>query len=233
MSLTLPFKTGSFTVYEVERHERELKLVVRVLDEFTQAPVTSSLRVALSQKTSGGTYLKQPSIRNHGGDFCFEDLSDGTYLLVTEPDPVLDYYFLQPEANQPWSDEFSRDVVIPNPGGPELQVILIPKPGYPFPLGTTLARGQVVDAAGAGVNRALVTAKYLQARPTPGDPDARVLTVAKTRTDREGLFTLVFRALAMTPSDAQVVATEGGRQTNKQVTIKERETTTVPRLAFP
>ncbi|MCI1278618.1 MAG: hypothetical protein LKG23_06510 [Nitrospira sp.] len=234
MSLPLPFKTSTFTVYEVESRERELKLAVRVLDEFTQAPVTASLRVALSQRTPRGTFLKQTPIRNHGGDFCFEDLSDGTYQLVTEPDPVLDYYFLQPEANQPWSDEFSRDVVIPNPGGPELRVILTPKPGYPFPLGTTLARGKVVDAAGVGVNRALVTAEYLQALPTPGDPDAQALAIVKTRTDREGAFTLVFRALAITPSDAQVLATEGDRQTPaKQVAIQEREAATVPTLVFP
>lgn len=234
MSLALPFKTESFTVYEVERRERELKLAVRVLDEFTQAPVTTSLRVSLSQKVPGGTFLKLTPIRNHTGDFCFEGLSDGTYVLVTEPDPVLDYYFLQPVANQPWSDEFSQNVVIPNPGGPELQIILTPKPGYPFPMGTTLARGQIVDTAGAGVNRALVTAEYLQAQPIPGDPDARALTIAKTRTDRVGFFTLVFRALAITPSDAQIVATEGSRQTPaQQVTIQERETTIVPRLSFP
>jgi hypothetical protein len=233
MSLALPFKASSFAVYEVESRERELKLAVRVLDEFTRAGVLTPVSVWLSQKMPGGTVVRQTAVRNHSGHFCFEDVVNGTYVLVTEPDPVLDHYFLHPELNQPWLDSFARDVVIPNPGGVELVVTLAPKPGYPFPSGTTIARGRVVDNAGDGVNRAVVSTSYSQSQPIIGDPDASAMVTAETRTDREGYFALFFRSLHVTPSVVQVTAKEGVRQAVQSVQIKEREESQVPELQFP
>ena len=232
MTLTLPFKSGSFVVYAFETRERKLKLAVRVLDQFTDAPVTVPVRVTVSQKTPGGTFVEQIPIRNHTGDFCFEEIKDGNYVLEIEPDPVLDQYFLHPEPNQPWIDGLSRDVVIPHPGGPGIEVILTPRPGYPFPLGTTLVRGQVVDTAGKGVNRAVVKAAYPQSQPTLGDPEASALVTAETRTDGNGYFTLFFRALHVTPSDTKLVATEGTRTNAKDapVTLRERESVNAPAL---
>jgi hypothetical protein len=230
MTLTLPFKSGSFAVYQVESRERKLKLAVRVLDQFTGAPVPVPVRVSLSQKTPGGAFVEQIPVRNHTGDFCFEEIEDGNYFLKIEPDPVLEQYFLHPEPNQPWIDGFLRDVVIPHPGGPGIEVILTPRPGYPFPPGTTLARGQVVDNAKQGVNCAVVKATYVEAQPTLGDPDASASVTAETRTDGKGYFTLFFRSLHVTPSNAQLVATEGGRQGNGVVALQERESVNVPTL---
>jgi hypothetical protein len=235
MRLALPLKATSFTVYEVESRRRELKLAVRVMDEFTQANVITPVRVSLSRKMAGGTMVEEKPVRNHAGHFCFEDLVDGNYVLVTEPDPVLDYYFLHPEQNQPWTEGFSREVAIPKPGGPEIVITLTPKPGYPFPLETTLVRGLLVDKAKTGVNRALVSATYVQSRPTLGNPAAAAVATAETRTDKKGYFTLFFGPIRRTPTFTRVVATEGGRRVAKTVTLEERKATIIvePPLTFP
>lgn len=232
MTLALPLKTRSFALYEVETRQREVKLAVRVLDEFTRENLVTPVRVTLAQKMPGGTLIEQTAIRNHSGQFCFEDLPDGNYVLLTEPDQILDHYFLRPDVNQPWLDTFARDVVIPNPGGAGLIVTLAPKAGYPFPPGTTIARGRVVDSAGTGVNRAVVSTRYSQSRPTIADPDASVMAAAETRTDGRGYFVLFFRSLHLTPSMVDVTAKEGGRQAVEQVEIKEREEAQVPELKF-
>jgi hypothetical protein len=234
MSLVFPFKTPSFTIYGIDDPRTHvLALAVRVLDEFTQSPVSNPVRVALSFKTPGGMFEEKSPIRNQSGDFCFEEQNAGNYLLVVEPDPVRDYYFLHPELNQPWLDSFARDVVIPNPGGEGLVVTLAPKPGYPFPLGTTIARGRVVDNAGNGVNRAVVSTSYPQSQPIIGDPDASAMVTAETRTDRGGYFALFFRSLHVTPSLVQVTAKEGVRQAVQPVQIREHEEARVPELQFP
>jgi len=172
-------------------------------------------------------------LRNRAGDFCFEGQTPGTYELVVEPDPVLDHYFLHPLANQPWAESFARDQVIPVPGGPGLLEMLSPKPGYPFPPGTTLARGRVVDSSGSGVNRAVVSTSYSQSRPTLVDPQGSVVVKAETRTDAGGFFVLFFRSLHATPSTVQVKASEGARQRTQPVQVRERESVTVPLLQFP
>jgi hypothetical protein len=234
MSLALPFRTPTFTIYDTDDpRSHDLAIAVRVLDEFTQATVSTPVRLSLSLKTAGGTFPEEKVVRNLSGGFCFEGQAPGTYQLVVEPDPVRDYYFLHPEPNQPWIDGFSRDVTIPVPGGPGFVVTLAPKPGYPFPPGTTIARGRVVDNAGTGVNLAVVSTNYAQSRPTPQDPDASALVTAETRTDARGFFTLFFRSLHVTPSALQVKASEGGRQDTQTVQVKEREVATVPQLKFP
>jgi hypothetical protein len=234
MSLVLPFRTASFTIYGTdEPRSHDLALAVTVRDEFTEESVSTPVRVSLSFKTPGGALPEERVLRNQSGDFCFEGQAPGTYDLVVEPDPVLDYYFPHPEANQPWVEGFSREVTIPFPGGPGLLVTLAPKPGYPFPPGTTLARGRLIDNAGIGVDRAVVATSYSQSRPTLVDPDASVLVTAETRTDAGGFFTLFFRSLHTSPSALQVKASEGVRQATQAVQVKEREVATVPLLQFP
>ncbi len=235
MSLVYPFKGTSFTIYGAdEKRTRELALALTVLDEFTEEPVRTRVRVALQRKTPAGRLAEETPVVNHSGAFCFEGQPAGDYVLIAEPDPVLEYYFLHPEQpNDPWLDGFERDVAIPRPGGPGMVVVLSPKPGYPYPPGATLARGRVVDNAGVGVNRAVVSATYPQSRPTLGDPQASVIATAETRTDRRGYFTLFFRSLHVTPSNVQVTAREGGRQAVETATLREREAVKVPLLKFP
>src|SRR5262249_21521848 len=56
MSLVLPLKPQSFTIYGIDdSRTHTVALAVRVLDEFTQSPVSTPVRVALSLKTAGGT----------------------------------------------------------------------------------------------------------------------------------------------------------------------------------
>lgn len=235
MSLTLPFRTPSFTVYGTDDpRAHSVSLAVRVLDEFTQAPLKTPVRVTLAQTLAATRKFEELiPFRNQSGDFCFEGRPNGNYSLLVEPDPVSDYYFLHPEPTQPWLDTFRRDVVLPVVGGPSLVVTMAPKPGYPFPAGTTLIRGRVLGGANAPVNRASVTADYSHPQPTVGDPQHAVTLTAETRTDRQGHFTLFFRSLSSSPMNISVTARDGIRVKNQAVQIKERESVGPMQVQFP
>ena len=123
--------------------------------------------------------------------------------------------------------------MLPVVGGPSLVVTMAPKPGYPFPAGTTLIRGRVLGGANAPVNRASVTADYSHPQPTVGDPQHAVTLTAETRTDRQGYFTLFFRSLSSSPMNISVTAREGVRVKNQAAQIKERESVGPMQVQFP
>jgi len=235
MSLTLPFRTASFTVYGIDDpRSHAVSLAVRVLDEFTQEAVITPVRVTLAQKQAANRKFEERTpFRNQSGDFCFEGQPNGNYSLLVEPDPVSDYFFLHPEPSQPWLDTFRRDVVLPIAGGPGLVVTMAPKPGYPFPAGTTLLRGRVLGASGVPVNRTSVSADYTHPQPTVADPQHVVTLTAETRTDRQGYFTLFFRSLSSSPTNISVTARDGVRVKNQAVQIKERESVGPMQIQFP
>jgi hypothetical protein len=240
MSLTLPFRTPSFTVYGTDDpRAKGVSLAVRVLDEFTQEPVMTSVRVTFAQKLAptrkfqDSKFEERIPFRNQSGDFCFEGQPNGNYSLLVEPDPVSDYFFLHPDPKQPWLDTFRRDVVLPVKDGPSLLVTMAPKPGYPFPAGTTLLRGRVLAGAGAPVNRASISADYSHPQPTLADPQYAVTLTAETRTDRQGYFALFFRSLSSSPTNVSVTARDAGRVKKQDVQIKERESVGPVKIQFP
>jgi hypothetical protein len=235
MSLTLPFRTPSFTIYGTDSPRlRAVSLAVRVVDEFTQEPMTTPVRVTLAQKQSAKQkFEEQIPFRNQSGDFCFEGQPNGNYSLLVEPDPVSDYFFLHPEPLQPWLDTFRRDVVLPVVAGPGLVVTMAPKPGYPFPAGSTLLRGRVLGSSSVPVNRASVSADYFHPDPTVADPQHVVTLTVETRTDHQGYFALFFRSLSSSPMNISVTARDGVRVKNQAIQVKERETVGPMQIQFP
>ena len=235
MSLVLPFRTASFTIYGTDApRSLAMSLAVQVVDEFTQERVKTPVLVTLAKKQSvKGKFEEQKSFRNQSGDYCFEGQPNGNYSLLAQPDPVSDYYFLRPEVGQPWLDTYSRDVVLPFAAGPALLVTMAPKPGYPFPAGTTLVRGRVLGNAKAPVNRASITADYSHPQPTLADPQATVTLTAQTRTDQQGYFSLFFRALSSTPANISVTAKDGVRVKTQAVQITERDSVGPLQIQFP
>jgi hypothetical protein len=225
MSYSRPFVTPTFTGYAGDSGTKNLSLAVSVIDTFTALPAAVKLYVLLKERP------RLQAILSTSGAYCFEDIPNGNYTLVTEPDPVTaDWFFLQPLPGNPWPTNFESAVTLPLAGAQPLRVWLAPNPSYPFPAGATLVRGLVTKANAAAAG-AIVSTTYDQADPQ--DPQNNTIAVnVATKSDSEGQYVLFFRMLPDSTQAVQVVAQFGGQQIQHQVNILEGRTVTQP-FAFP
>jgi hypothetical protein len=228
LSYFRPFVTETFTAYAGDSFAHVLSAAVNVVDTFTDETARVKLRVRLKESK------RARAIVNASGVFCFEDVANGNYTLVAEPDPVTaGWYFLEPLPTQPWPQNFEQPMTIPVPGpdSPLVQVSLGPNPSYPFPPGTTLLRGSV--SQGGPNNRAggaVLSADYDQT--DPADPLHTVVANVATQSDTNGEYVLCFRKLPAATQQVTVQASLGGHQLSQQVNILEGQTARMV-FAFP
>lgn len=215
--------TSTFLSYPADSSRQRASLVVIPIDDFRNDRPAAGLRVVL---------LEQPrrrAVTNNSGHAVFLDLPAGTYTLVVEPDPVhADWYFLRPTGTEPWRTSFERPVTLPkgDPLEPVERVTLTPKPGYPFPAGTTLLVGRVTERAGAGGPAPLASVVTSYDRLQKDNPDLLETVVLETATDVHGYFVLSFHSLPDTAQAITVTARSGSSSGSATVTIHEGETTT-------
>ena len=230
MNYSRPFITERFIAYAADSFGHRLSLAVGVADEFTQDPVAAPLRVALKELP------RVAAIKSLSGFFCFEDVVDGTYTLVVEPDAhQAPWFFLRPREGEPWSDSFERSIVLPlqtsPPTLPLEPVALAPNPSYPFPKNATLVRGLLISSiSGEGLPGAVVSSTYNEVDPT--DPDETVAVEVEIITDKCGEFVLFFRKLPARTQTIVITATKNGDQVQDEIEILEGATTnlTLPPL---
>jgi hypothetical protein len=221
MSYTRPFRARTFTAYTGDSVPRILSLAVNVLDTFTNARATVRLLVQLKERPRVAPGL------NTRGIFSFEDVPNGNYTLITEPDRVTaDYYFLQPALGNPWPNSFETPVTLPLPNPPVVAVSLAPNPSYPFPAGSTLLRGRVTQNAGAQpAAGAVVSAQYDQA--DPADPQNSTIAVTvETQSDLSGEYVLFFQEMPKPTQAIQVLGQFQGQPIQHAVNIREGRTVT-------
>jgi hypothetical protein len=223
MSYTRPFNAQTFTAYAGDTAARTLALAVNVLDTFTNRLAAVKLRVQLKERPR-----LRPSV-NIRGVYCFEDVPNGTYTLITEPDRVTaDFYFLQPPLGNPWPNTFETAVALPrpNPQSPVVNVPLAPNPSYPFPADSTLLRGRATQNAGAQpAAGAVVTAQYDQA--DPADPQNSTIAVTvETQSDLSGEYVLFFQELPAAAQAVQVLGQFQAQPIQHAVNIREGRTVT-------
>jgi hypothetical protein len=221
--------TSTFVSYEADSSSRNVSLVVNAIDEFLNEPPRAALRVVLKETP------RRTPVTNASGHYVFLDIADGGYTLLVEPDPVnADWYFLRPTANERWRTGFERRITLPkaNSLAPVENVVLTPKPGYPFPAETTLVLGRVTRGTETGTPVALAVVKTSYERVRQDDPDKTERVNLETATDRNGYFVLFFHSLPTNAQDIEVAAEAGGSTVRKTVSITERETTTTT-LVFP
>lgn len=229
MKYIRPFITRRFIAYggdsyEGISHVHNLSLAVNVIDAFTSRRVEAQLRVSLKELGRLRPFLSQ------SGLFCFEDIPDGQYTLVVEPNPVsADWFFWQPVAGEQWQQGFERQIKLPlrmnQPSliWPRLDVTFSPKSTYPFPLNSTLVRGQLTEGAkDKPVESAVISTKYYQV--DPHDNDRTVEIGINTLTDRSGEYALFFKRLPNNSQQIVVTAIKEGQQDQKPAKIVEGNT---------
>jgi hypothetical protein len=227
MIFTRPFMTRQFIDYEEgDSYLRVLSIAFRPIDEFTNRQPASPLRVAL--KELPGTR----ALRNQSGFICFEGIDAGNYRLLVKPDPVTaDWFYLKPPLGQPWTPNFERPIeVLPNVLL-TFDLILTPKPSYPFPANATLVRGTVTQGTPKGVPNAVVSTTYEQV--DPADSDLTIFVDVETLTNLEGEYVLFFKSLPQVTQQLTVTAALGAVQVQDQIVITEGQTLQANPLDLP
>jgi hypothetical protein len=134
MALPNPFRANRVIAYQDHTMARKVSLAVWLIDEVTGQKPTLDVTVRLKGVT-------QKPVRNPSGYYCFTDLADGEYTLVVQADPV----------RSDWFVAAAESITLPRPDHlePVIEIILQPKPSYPFPMHMTLVRGFVIDSSDA------------------------------------------------------------------------------------
>ncbi len=149
------YVTDKFTAYEGDVIIVKLSLALWLIDDYTQNEPIGQVKVRIKE---GDIKAK----KNLSGYYFFTDLTDGNYTVVVESE----FYF---------AEERKIDISQLNPKNPLDEIVLKPKPFYPFPDNATLLRGLVSDN-GPVINAVLKV----------------VGTPMETQTDENGEFVLYF-----------------------------------------
>lgn len=126
-----------------------------MIDDYTKDKPIGQVKVRIKE---GGIKAK----KNLSGYYIFNDLLSGTYNVIVESD----FYF---------AEERVIDISQLDPKNPVDEIVLKPRPSYPFPGNATIIRGLVTD------NGPVLSA----ALKVEGMP-------LETRTDENGEFALYF-----------------------------------------
>jgi hypothetical protein len=170
------------------------------------------------------------AIVNHSGEYCFRDILDGEYIILVEPDPLYNYFYLKPPLQEPWPNSFEVPVVLPLSISPLVEVRLAPKPSYPFSSSATLIRGRVVRGGQkARVPNARVRTSYEQYATR----DVTKRLEIDTLSDQQGNFVLFFLKL---PEETQRVTLQAelNGQKSEEKAVRVRDGTVVKtEVSFP
>jgi hypothetical protein len=230
MTFVHPFVTKRFIAHAGDLYSRRLSLAVSVTDAFTGKQPSVPLRVLLKELPRART------LHSLSGFFGFEDIENGNYTLVVEPDPTTaDWFYLQPQAGEDWTDKFERPVTLPLPNqlSPLVIVTLSPKTSYPFPVNATLIRGTVTkEPPNPEVAGAIVRSAYKQVNPNDVDQPP-VTVVVETQSNHDGEYVLFFQKLPGRTQQVILTALSSGQQVQQPVLITEGTMKKADPLHFP
>jgi hypothetical protein len=109
----------------LESQSKTLSLAIRLIDDFTSAQPIGAINVSLKD-------VKSEPVKNPSGYFLFFKLKGDLFSVQVQSD----FYQL---AN------VDVHLSLLDPKEPVQNIVLIPNLAYPFPSGTTLIRGMVVE----------------------------------------------------------------------------------------
>lgn len=194
MSFVTPYVTDKFTAYKGDVIIVRLSMALRLVDDYAKKGPLGHVKVKLKEGDINAN-------KNLSGYYLFTDLTAGNYTVVIEPD----LYF---------PEEITVDISSLDPKNPVIEIVLKPRPAYPFPGNATLLRGLVSDT-GPVVNAVLkVVGKTIE-----------------TITDKSGEFVLYFKE----DMDGNITfeIKKYGYTKSVDATIKEWETISMGIISFP
>ena len=113
MVFTEPYKQNNYTVYPGDVRTTNLSFAVWLIDDHTKGNPIGKINVQIKG-------INKKAVRNLSGYYLFVDLDQGEYSVSIDSD----YYFPK---------EIKIDTLsFPDEKNPVLEIILKPKPDYPF-----------------------------------------------------------------------------------------------------
>lgn len=113
MAFTEPYKQNSYIVYPGDVRTRNLSFALWLIDDFTKGMPIGDINVQIKERD-------KKAVKNLTGYYLFTNLDQGDYIVNIDSD-----YYLPEEIKV---DTLS----FPDPKNPVKEVILKPKPVYPF-----------------------------------------------------------------------------------------------------
>ncbi|HEX3034027.1 MAG TPA: hypothetical protein VHT73_02705 [Thermodesulfobacteriota bacterium] len=194
MAITTPLVTDKFTAYPGDVISTNLSLAVWLVDDYTQKTPAGYVNVKVKEGNV-------KAVKNLSGYYLFTDLPSGNYTVVSESG----YYF---------SEETPVNTSLLDPKNPVLQIILKPRPAYPFPGNATLVRGRVSNANPVANAVVKVVGKTIE-----------------TKTDERGEFVLYFTGIKQESISIEVTKDAGIKTVN--TTVEEGKTVSLGVISFP
>lgn len=191
MSFKTPYLYNGCPFYLGEVISSDLVLPVWLTDGYSKQRPLGRLKVMIKEGNIKAS-------RNLSGYYTFVDLPSGTYTVRIESA----LYFTEEKSTS-----------VPKSVAEEIE--LTPKPFYPFPNNTTLARGQVLSTAG----------------PLSGAEITVTGKTIKTITDEKGEFVLYFKGIKTEPITIEIK--KGADIKTVSTTINEGKTKSLGIINFP
>ncbi len=195
MALVTPYVTEKFIAYIGDVVTTNLTFAIWLTDEYTLMAPIGGVQAMLK-----GTGFKAQ--RNLSGYYLFTDLPHGTYEVSIESE----LYF---------SEAATVDTPMLPPKNPVMEILLKPKPAYPFPSNATLVRG-IVSNAGAVVADAVISVTG---------------KAVKSTTNEGGEFVLYFKGIKSELITIEI--TKGANTKSVTATIMEGKTVSLGTIPFP
>jgi hypothetical protein len=190
MALVTPFVANKFTAYLEDMRVKNLSLAIRVVDEATEQPIVTGIKVFLA---NGQKY--KPT-QNLSGFYCFMDVIPGKYTLVIQPNVADNDVFFKVE--KPF------DIPLPLPLINALNAIptikLSPKPAYPFSANATLIRGVVTKNFGGAIVKEIPVVNAKVIAVYEGESGKM-----ETSTDTNGEFVLLIKKLKLENVNEKII----------------------------
>lgn len=200
MTFVTPYVTDKFAAYLGDVISTRLSMSVWLIDDYTKKEPIGDVKVLLNNR--------KMKVTNLSGYYIFTDLAAGQYKLTIEPG----FYFSK--------KEIPINIVPFDPRNPQIdhrEIILKPKPSYPFPANATLVRGLILSSGPA-------------ARPVE-DANISVSRLIETMTDSRGEFVLYFKGIDKRRITIKVE--KDGNIKNYYPTIEEKKTKSLGIIYFP
>lgn len=200
MVFSAVFVIKKFTHYLEDVISTSLSLTIWLTDDFTKQEPIGNIEVILKERNIRAA-------KSLKGYYLFTDLADGNYTIGFNSD----LYFPK---------EISVNTSLLDPKSPVVEIVLIPRPAYPFPENATLLRGSVLSTY-SFAKGPLVSAEIEEAGKIREE----------TMTDERGEFVLYFDGI----ENKDIVIRIKKYNDTKTVgaTIKEGKTVSMGNIALP
>lgn len=181
-----------------------LSFAVWLLDDYTQKKALGEVWVSLKRKNGKGEDGKEEdgkegdceyirAVKNPSGYYTYSELPPSTYILSVESE----LYFFEEREFNPESFSDSKEPVI--------EIVLRPKPSYPFPARATLVRGMLAPGGSLPANVKI----KVRGRDTQTIPD------------ESGEFVLYFKEIVKSGEEITVEVEYGRKKKTIKSTLEE------------